>query len=82
MRIFKIENESDLKKVEARNIEPIKITKTATGWDVEVEEDVDLNEIVKSEPIVPSSKKESEKKEEKEEKKPEPKKKKKKKKKK
>lgn len=55
MRLFKIKSEEDLKKIQARNIEPIKITKSETcdEWDIEVEEDVDIDAIIKPEVISP-----------------------------
>lgn len=54
----KIKNEEDLKKIQARNIEPIKITKVDDGWDIEVEEDVNIDEIINPEvtPPVPEKK--------------------------
>jgi len=78
MITFKIKKEEDLKKIQARNIEPIKITKTDSGWDVEVEEDVNIDGII-SPPDAVSVPKKEEKVEKKAEKKAEKKKKKKKK---
>lgn len=46
MRIFKIKKEEDIKKIEEKRIEPISITKTEQGWDVKVEEDVNIDEII------------------------------------
>jgi len=61
MRIFKIKKEEDLKKIEEKRIKPIKIMKTGEGWDVEVEEDVNIDEIIRPQITVPISKKETKK---------------------
>jgi len=52
MRIYKIKTEEDLKKIQARNIEPIQINEVDGGWEVGVEEDINIEEILKP-PIAP-----------------------------